>query len=140
MNETIVGAGVLAVISVYLFINLRNKIDENSQRGNKPDFFTFAFLLISFSTFLFCTFLMGKSAIDNQDYCSILPNTTTINGSVTTLTYGRYCFVNTNETASSLFGLANYLIIASSILLLIMMIWAIWLAIKDIWDEYGKKF
>jgi predicted neutral ceramidase superfamily lipid hydrolase len=139
MSETLIGAGILACIGVYLFINLRPK-KENKKPGER-DVFSTGFLVIAFALFLFSTFLIGKSAIDNQDYCSILPSNTTVVGDTTLIEYTRECFVNESETATGLFTLSTYLIIISSIFLLLLMIWAAWQMIKDVWDEYsGKKF
>lgn len=138
--EVTVGAGLLAVVSAFLFVKLKEGVDKRASEKQAQDLFTVAFLLVCFASFLFSIFLVGKIAVDNNDYCSIeAVNQTTVNATLTKLDYGRVCFPNTTQTSNGLFLLSNLWIIVSSIFLTLIMLWAVVKYIEDLFNKYGKS-
>lgn len=138
--EVTVGAGLLAFISAFLFVKFKEGVDRGASEKKALDPFTLGFMLVCFASFLFSIFLVGKVAVDNNDYCSTEVANQTVTGNFTAFSYSRVCFTNTTETSTGLFTLSNLWIILSSIFLLLLMIWAVFKYIKELFDTYGKKY
>jgi hypothetical protein len=135
MNETLIGAGIIGLGAIYLFI----KFKEGNANGKKSDPFTLAFTLFLFAIFTFCFFLIGKVAVESNDYCEIVVNSTrALNSTYDVYDYARVCFSNSSDSANGLFILTNTFIIISGLFLLALLFWIVWLYIKSLYETYLK--
>lgn len=94
MSATIIvtSLAVVAAILCFFFWKLGSEEGQN-----------YALQIIIFGFILWTIVLLGKVAVDNEDYCSWLVNNSTVSGSTTSYEYDYTCEENPNSTASSFF-------------------------------------
>lgn len=132
LNDTLIGAGILAIAGLILFLKLKDSIDVK----RKLDAFTVGFMIFSFALFIYSSFIIGKSAIESTQVCDILPLNETVNGSTTSYNYANVCFNNDDTSAVGLFKLSNLMIIISGLFLTLISLWTIIHWILELYHAY----
>jgi len=101
MNIAIfIGCGLITFFLLYFIIHFQTK-----------DSIVNAFIQIIGLGFIFVfLIILSVSVLDEQDYCSIVAENSTINGSTTTYDYNYFCYTNPNPTSTNFYQVVMWFI------------------------------
>ncbi len=113
----LIGLGIVIAILIYMFFRMGEQKDE---KGAARHFILQIIILV----FVFVGLLLiGKVALDDQDFCAWNVANSTTSGVTTSYEYDYECSDNTNTTAVTFYKALTYFIIIVAFYVLVYVLW-----------------